>query len=703
MILWTITKSIGKQLIVMAIIIVISLALMSVNQALGIIVMMLLSSFMVIKSSNKEMPLNKFTALLPGLMSLLIFLIMLALLDVENEIMPLIGIGLGLIFGGLMARGHDVYVKNGILYAKRTFFYVFIWTISILFTQGSTLLGMRNVTDFGLLLNGFSTSMMVILSMILFFRTFNKKVFINNTTHGSLLVLLTIVVLSIPQTSNARTIHCAPNNEICCFAHAFGTGGPVKFEVCMAQGMSFEVDNLPSSSNDSFSFPNDETAAGGIILALLMLLTSLGINTSMLVAQGAATAAMSASQTSVNSTNPIPNVQDTTSTSTEDKYGNDNILDGKNATNWMKDHGYLDKETGLPTQKFTDFMNSMPSESGTELQGFAGDLDKNGNPVAMLDEDGNPKRDEKGNIIYDFAIVRDGTPAQQETYQKDNNLKKEKSDLKPSTNNHDTGDSDSNKKNDNLKTEKSDIDSSLVKTSTSSNHEDKDKNSDSSSSDSDKKTTTTSNGTEQKTSKDEPPAIDYTKVEEKLEKIMDEIVKDKTSEKYFVRNPGFTKKAWNNTLGWVLNEKYGDYKGGQCGDYAEWGAKWSREKIEKLFGKDVYVTKILVENTTYSGSNHAATRVVLANGDKYVLDFWEGIENKKSSVYKEADWIKKQKNDFYFDIKVDYTPDETFDQDMLKEFIDKHGEKEGKVKYFNYQLNPTKAKTTIEAWEADPW
>ena len=77
--------------------------------------------------------------------------------------------------------------------------------------------------------------------------------------------------------------------------------------------------------------------------------------------------------------------------SSEDQYGTGNILDGDKANNWMKDHGYLDKN-GHATQKFSDFMNSMPSESGTELQGFAGDIDENGNPTGH------------------FAIVRDGTP-----------------------------------------------------------------------------------------------------------------------------------------------------------------------------------------------------------------------------------------------------------------------------------------------------
>ena len=169
-------KNLSKQLIVAGIVLAISIAIMTVNQTAGIIVMMLYSSLMVVKSSGKEMPLNKLTALLPGLMSLAIFFIMLGLIGVHEEMMPMIGIGLGIIPGWLMARGHKVYKKNGVVYAKRTFFYVFIWVLSLLFTQGSTLLGMREITDFGFLLNGFSTAMMVVLSMILFSKIFRGAI-----------------------------------------------------------------------------------------------------------------------------------------------------------------------------------------------------------------------------------------------------------------------------------------------------------------------------------------------------------------------------------------------------------------------------------------------------------------------------------------------------------------------------------------------
>ncbi len=214
MIVWKIIKNIAKKLIVASIVIAISISIMTVNQAAGIILMMLYSSWMIIKSSRKEMPLNKFTALLPGIMSLATFFIMLGLISVREEVMPLIGVGLGIIPGWLMARGHKVYKKNGVVYAKRTFLYIFIWVLSTLFTQGTTLIGFREITDFGFLLNGFSMALMVVLSLILFIKSTHSK---NDTPNrnlsiASFFLALTIFLIIVPLKQLKATDFSA-NNE----------------------------------------------------------------------------------------------------------------------------------------------------------------------------------------------------------------------------------------------------------------------------------------------------------------------------------------------------------------------------------------------------------------------------------------------------------------------------------------------------------
>lgn len=191
----TVVRKMAPQLIKSGLVFILSMALMQVSRELGIILMMAYSSLMVVKSAKREMPLGTFTALLPGGISLFCFLFMLTFIGVRDIAMPLIGVVLGLVPGFLMARGHKIYEVGGRPFAKRTYFYILIWAISLLFTQGSTLLGLRQVMDFGFLLNGFSTSMAVILSIFLY--TKSKSIGGPQPPAGATLTMFLLVAVSM--------------------------------------------------------------------------------------------------------------------------------------------------------------------------------------------------------------------------------------------------------------------------------------------------------------------------------------------------------------------------------------------------------------------------------------------------------------------------------------------------------------------------
>jgi len=193
-IIFRVVRQMAKSLIIAGIVIVLSVLVMQVSQTIGILIMLLYSSWMVIQSSRKEMPLSKVTALLPGIMSLTCFLFMLWFLGVHDLSMPFTGLVIGLLPGWLMARGHRIYRKNGILYAKRTYFYILIWAVSVLFIQGSTLLGLRTtITDFGFLLNGFSTAMIMVLSILLFIKAVGKQVLVGGSSASIVFLLATVI------------------------------------------------------------------------------------------------------------------------------------------------------------------------------------------------------------------------------------------------------------------------------------------------------------------------------------------------------------------------------------------------------------------------------------------------------------------------------------------------------------------------------
>ena len=720
-----IVKSLLKQLIIVGIVITISIAIMSVNQATGIIAMMLFSSVMVIKSAYTEIPLNKFTALLPGIMSIIIFFFILILFDVENEMMPLIGIGLGIIIGWLMSRGHDVYIKNGILYAKRTFFYVFIWILSILFTQGSTLLGMKGVTNFGLLLNGFSTAMMVVLSIILFFKTTKKNKLKANSSLVSVLFLVTMIVFALPQTSNAATVHCAPNNEICCFAHTFGgdNPNPAKFEICLAQGMSFNV-----KQNAGFSFPTDEIDAAGIITAILLLLTSLGLNASISAVQGVASSVESVAQEA--------------SSNTETKEGfvrGTKMLQGTEADKWMKDHGYIKDEERphlYQKNKLEEFKNSLPTHKSSGLQAWAGEPNKEGNMVGD-----------------DYVILVDDEYVEIPQHNDDIDENNDSKDTDNSTKTNDINDeksSDETKLDDKKNTPS-------VNGNDGSNDTDTDnkKTSDTST----QKTTKKVNKSPSTTPKDESPPIDYSNVKEKLEKVMDKIIKDKTAEGYYVRNSHTLQDSFEAAhkrnpdvfkwevlyhMGWIMEsgwkginnvgelpaylhedlawltwhpvDYFFEWKGGQCGEYAEHGAEWSKNNIYDQYGRGTKIDKIIIKSNVSDSANHAATRITLPNGEKYILDYWEGMQNNRSAVYKEKEWIDTYKKDYNLKnkgTKVEYeysnkVNNEQHNSHLLKQRIDRYGVNEGKKRFLDFikknnTIDLPNAQKIVAAWEKRPW
>jgi len=196
--------------------------------------------------------------------------------------------------------------------------------------------------------------------------------------------------------------------------------------------------------------------------------------------------------------------------------------------------------------------------------------------------------------------------------------------------------------------------------------------------------------------------------EQNLGKAIDRIIKDKLELHHFVRNPDwFVRKGWNNTVGWVWNEKLGNWKGGQCGEYVEWGAEWLKDDIKHIYGEDVIIDQILIErNDNY---NHVANLIILPNGERKVVDFWEGIQEGKGQVMDEKDWLKKWDDELGKPLwganKV--TRNELQDA-LLKEIKDAGDTEKGIAKFLHYhkKFAPSKYKSAqliAKSYMKDPW
>ncbi len=204
--------------------------------------------------------------------------------------------------------------------------------------------------------------------------------------------------------------------------------------------------------------------------------------------------------------------------------------------------------------------------------------------------------------------------------------------------------------------------------------------------------------------RDGEDADGYTR-QENLDKAMDQIIKDKMADHYYVRNPHLPQKFWNNTIGRVWNEMLGDWKGGQCGEYGEWGADWIKDSVKEIYGDDVVVESITLERN--SNVNHRATLVILPDGERKVLDFWDGMQKGNGQIIDEKDWVKKWNeklgDPWWGENKILERPAMQVD---LKAFIDQYGKERGEqafLKYYEKKGELGAAQSVLTSYGKEPW
>ena len=137
--------SLIKSILFAAIVIAIAIALMRVSPLVGSMALLLFSGIMLVRANRKDIPLNVFTALLPGGVALLSYILQLAIAGVTDLAWPLLGVLAGMLPGWLVGRSHRIYVKDRQVFAHRTSGTILLWVIIYLIGQGATLLGLRQI------------------------------------------------------------------------------------------------------------------------------------------------------------------------------------------------------------------------------------------------------------------------------------------------------------------------------------------------------------------------------------------------------------------------------------------------------------------------------------------------------------------------------------------------------------------------------
>ena len=199
-----------------------------------------------------------------------------------------------------------------------------------------------------------------------------------------------------------------------------------------------------------------------------------------------------------------------------------------------------------------------------------------------------------------------------------------------------------------------------------------------------------------------------------------EMVNQKINEGYLVLNPTLIEKAWNYIL--LKTRMLDATKARRCGKFAEWGIEWSKDFVKIIFGKDAIVDEIFIEERTSAEepkffehpldwldskipANHRATRVILPNGERYMLDYWQWMGRSKGEeprLLTEKEWIKQWKKEIGED---DHVIQRSPEEQSLKLYIKENGEKEG-MKFFMrsyYKKTGNKALIILKSWRKNPW
>jgi hypothetical protein len=192
-----VARAVFKNLLLSAVAIAFSAALAAVDPRLGSVAMLVTSAWMLLRSYRREWPLHWITCLLPAVTATACFFAQATLIGEHQSaaVVPpaiLVGLGVGLLRG----RAHDVFVRGGRVFARKTWLYLAIWIGCMLLTQGAALLGLSETLSVMLGGGAFSTTMIVVMSLVLF-----RKFRIARQSLGAVSAAAVVIVFAVYWTS----------------------------------------------------------------------------------------------------------------------------------------------------------------------------------------------------------------------------------------------------------------------------------------------------------------------------------------------------------------------------------------------------------------------------------------------------------------------------------------------------------------------
>lgn len=120
-----------------------------------------------------------------------------------------------------------------------------------------------------------------------------------------------------------------------------------------------------------------------------------------------------------------------------------------------------------------------------------------------------------------------------------------------------------------------------------------------------------------------------------------QIIEQRTREGYVPLHPSVGANLWGSALSAVIQAGLPGFTCGHCRHFSGWGIQWLWPVATQIFGEQVTVTEITCYRNEWI--SHQATRLILPDGQRFVIDFWEGILAGEPRIYAENDWITHYK------------------------------------------------------------
>jgi hypothetical protein len=152
------------------------------------------------------------------------------------------------------------------------------------------------------------------------------------------------------------------------------------------------------------------------------------------------------------------------------------------------------------------------------------------------------------------------------------------------------------------------------------------------------------------------------------------------------------------------------------------GEEWMRPYVEQTFGAGAIVDTLSLDSNAWGlelglekvygvrfPANHAATRVILPDGRRYIMDFWDQIGRSQGTparLIPEDAWTQQWRGELLGGGTVSRT---SYEQ-ALHDEVDAWGEQDGPAhfreqfaKHNITRLTSVQVETMIRSWRASPW